>query len=232
MAEIIGIDAPATEAQVLQFETQIGAVLPREYRNFLLTYNGGNVSPTCFRFHDKAYGDAEIRTLWSLGGVPYGLETVRNNLVEQGLLPAGMVCIGEDAAGNGIGIICLGDNYGKIVYFDYGKAFDKIYVISESFQQFIDKLHEPQPYVKDEIGHFAANNDLINVARLIDEGWNINQPTQSGLTIIESSAMRQQKELVGLLLDRGAKIGRSLEFAIKLRNSELIDLIRSYEDKN
>jgi len=106
-----------------------------------------------------------------------------------------------------------------------------VYVLAESFDQFLDKLHDRPKFDPDEMDQYAANNDLINVARLLDLGWDIEKGDYRGFRLLDWASMHQKKELVALLLERGAKISRSLDLAINARNPELIDLIRSYEDK-
>lgn len=82
------------------------------------------------------------------------------------------------------------------------------------------------------MNEFAAKNDLVNVARLLDEGWDIEKKVNDwGWTLLECAAFARNKELAALLLERGARIGKSLDFAIKRRNPELIDLISSYADR-
>ncbi len=86
--------------------------------------------------------------------------------------------------------------------------------------------------VPDPMIDFAAKNDLVNVARLLDEGWNIDKIINNlGWTLLDFAAFARRKELAALLLERGARIHRSLDIAIKRRSPELIELIKSYEDK-
>jgi len=77
--------------------------------------------------------------------------------------------------------------------------------------------HESVP---DPMSGYAANNDLVNVARLLDEGWNIDQKLNRwDWTLLECAAFGRNKELAALLLERGARVGKALDFAIKKAKS-------------
>lgn len=61
--------APATDKEVSAFESEIGHRLPTEYRNFLLTSNGGQTSQSGIKVeqHPSPYGYvASVRLFYSL----------------------------------------------------------------------------------------------------------------------------------------------------------------------
>jgi len=70
--------------------------------------------------------------------------------------------------------------------------------------------------VPDPMNDYAAKNDLVNVARLLDEGWNIDKKVNGwSWTLLECAAFTRNRELAALLLARGARIGAALDFAEK-----------------
>lgn len=111
----------ATETQVAQFEKQINARLPQEYRNFLLTYNGGRpVSEGIKVFgHPDPYGYiASVNPLYSLSPSVPPYESLQAAVdSDYYVLPSGHLPI-ADSGGNLI-TIDLKQKIGVIYYFDH-----------------------------------------------------------------------------------------------------------------
>lgn len=111
----------ATEAQVARFEKQIGSQLPEEYRNFLLTYNGGRpVSEGIEVFgHPSPYGYiALVDPIYSLHkSVPLYASLQSAVDADYYILPPGQIPI-ADSGGNLI-TIDLQQKIGVIYYFDH-----------------------------------------------------------------------------------------------------------------
>lgn len=115
-----GVD-PATEADVSVLESEIGHRLPADYRNFLLTLNGGQTSQGGIVVHEHPdpHGYvASIRVFYSLSGdaPPYAnfYSTLRS---KQFKLPTGHIAI-TDSHGNLV-TIDVRDAAGPVYYFDH-----------------------------------------------------------------------------------------------------------------
>src|SRR5689334_21501001 len=91
------------EARLLAFENEIASKLPKEYRDFLLTHNGGKPDPADFEI-SADMGASTVQGFWGLHDGPAhaslsaGLNTFRQRL------PGGLLAIGNDPGGN---LVCI-----------------------------------------------------------------------------------------------------------------------------
>ncbi len=131
-----------SEAEFNDFQTLIGYTFPEDYKQHMLTYNGGIV---------QEHGIAHISTPEEGGGIgkfypiKYGsniMEKVYNNL--NGRLPNGYISIGRTNGGGHI-IISLNDDstYGVTKeWFSDGTILD----LSPSFTQLLNDMVEMEDY--------------------------------------------------------------------------------------
>jgi cell wall assembly regulator SMI1 len=130
-----------TENDIASFEAEIGNKLPADYKEFLLTYNGGMPSKCRFLIsEEQGYTSAEL--FYGLtDDKDYGLR--RNyslfriyNDVHQTIIP-----IAEDAGGNRICIGLSGENNNKIYFWDHEQSKGKnLFFICQGFSEFLKKL--------------------------------------------------------------------------------------------
>lgn len=122
-----------SQEELNEFQTMIGKSLPEDYRQHMLTYNGGDV---------EEYNNAHISDSEGGGGISdfypikYGSNTIEKvNETLSGVLPSGYLIIGR-ARGGGKIIISLNNDasYGntKLWYQD-----GSIYDLSPSFAQLV-----------------------------------------------------------------------------------------------
>src|SRR5438045_2278196 len=86
--------------EVSQLEQQLGITLPADYREFLLTTNGGRPKPNVFPIQENSSGDRGI--IHQLYGIVAGNH---NNLADVAArfrerVPAELLPIGRDPGGN------------------------------------------------------------------------------------------------------------------------------------
>lgn len=135
----------ATKEMISKFEEHIGFSLPEDYRNFLREYNGGTP-----KIKYSAFDVEELKEKIPLDvllgiGVPKFDLWKRNDEYFDDLLPKTII-IGDDP---GVGMIVLinGNEMKGIYYWDHSHYFEQsnddndIYMITESFQAFIDGLN-------------------------------------------------------------------------------------------
>lgn len=134
----------ATEAQVAKFEKQIGARLPDEYRNFLLTHNGGRpVSEGINVFaHPTPYGYiGSINPLYSLDPNVPVYDSLQAALTsEYYVLPSGHIPI-ADSGGNLV-TIDVKKKIGAIFYFDH-------------------ELPEEEDVDEDDVTHYKTKHAIL-----------------------------------------------------------------------
>lgn len=137
---------PISEADVSAVERRLGIVFPAEYRDFLLTHNGGEVEPLRFSFvyDDGEPGDAEVTSFQSIG-VEDGLNDLEGTVFFQRDeldLPNHLIPIAfcdEDE----ILLAVAGDDAGKVyLWYIIESGFDGSHFqrVADSFQQFLKAL--------------------------------------------------------------------------------------------
>lgn len=126
-----------------------GFALPKDYRRFLLTHNGGEPEPDYFNFkHDKSDG-SDVR--FFLGIYPDEHNDLLDHLkMYNGRLSKNIFPIAYDSCGNLICISVTGPDRGKVYFWDHEMEADEgeepdysnLTLIADSFDEFINSLHE------------------------------------------------------------------------------------------
>lgn len=147
--EVIAVyNAPLpSEADLDQFERQVGVGLPLEYRRFLKEVNGGEPSENLLWDADK---ERVVNYLFSLTAPESSNFSIKKNLiVYEGRFPGELICIGSAGGGDLILLSVRGRKIGAIYYWDHnleaeyegGEYWDNIEYISDSLSEFFDMLH-------------------------------------------------------------------------------------------
>lgn len=88
-----------------------------------------------------------------------------------------------------------------------------------------------QAFDKNDIHIAARTGDLQHVARILSEGVDINAPDELGRSPLRHAAEAEEREMVDLLISRGASI--DLQIAACLgRDRELLSLLKQGRDVN
>ncbi len=149
MALVIqNVGAPIDETTVRQFEQTVGADIPTDYRDFLLKNNGGKPTPNVFDIPQENNASV-LREFFGLNGAKTSkfqakLETYKDRY------PADMLPIGSDPSGNLVLLSVTGTEKGKVYFWDHELEadderqpyYENIYLISNSFAEFLEGLHE------------------------------------------------------------------------------------------
>jgi cell wall assembly regulator SMI1 len=153
---------PATPEQIAALESQIGATLPEDYKEFLRTHNGGRPTPDGFLFTNE-FDQEELDTVhcffpvrdldcsttvdMTFDGLPdwpvqCAWEDLQNDLknlyrteLENPILP-----IGTDGSSNYIAIVLNGQQSGSIVFFEHEMA--RVSPLAASFTALLSDLRE------------------------------------------------------------------------------------------
>ena len=125
--------------EIKKFETKFQIILPTEYIEFLLKFNGGTPNKVYF-IEDDA--DLVINFFLSLGDSKFNIEEYYLDMViEQKLLPKGILPIGEDAFGNIICLSCRAEDYGVVYFWDH-ESENELRELSKSFSFILDNLKD------------------------------------------------------------------------------------------
>jgi len=148
----------ADEEEVVRFQRSIGAILPKEYRDFLAMCNGG----ACGGRLRHVDFDVGVHHIGGLRSEPC-LSLDRAHEVYKGRIPDELIWIMADSFGNAL---CLGVRHpyrGKIFFWDHeeeqqedwdGKlsTATNVVFLADSLTQFIESLYErPNTAVEDNL---------------------------------------------------------------------------------
>jgi hypothetical protein len=107
------------ENTVAAFEHQLNIILPADYRNFLLTHNGGYPKPNHFWIPNHPFPNQRSDLNIFLGFCPGSVyDIIITYDVYKGRMPEELIPIADDPGGNVICLAIKGENTGKI-YFWY-----------------------------------------------------------------------------------------------------------------
>jgi hypothetical protein len=134
---------PVSEMELKEFETSIGATIPRTYRQFLVVF-GATYMPECpkIRCIEDDEGEPVLEELSKLyGGKSEGDRPNLWNSLEmyRGRVPGDTIPIGENSGGIQFCIAVRGPSRGKIFLYDE-QGGDLVYLAADSFEDFIERL--------------------------------------------------------------------------------------------
>lgn len=153
---------PTVPAEIIdEFERRVGATLPQEYRQFLLTVNGGWAT-TDFHHPASADGDHGVRCLYGIGVEDEYRSMERSLGAYEGRYPAEFLPFGEDPGGNLVLIQWRGSDVGSVHFWDHEEEADEdepptyrnITRISDSFSAYLEEL-EPYELPEEDLAMIA-----------------------------------------------------------------------------
>lgn len=141
---------PITSDELLAFEKKIGAVLPDDYKEFLLTYNGGKATPRRYETLDGVV-ESSIMMFLPLADIEGPNLSLNHQTYNQGhMIPKNLLPIGEDPTGCQICMSIAGADVGTVYHWSYdweGEVFRASYKymrkIAGSFREFLECLFVP-----------------------------------------------------------------------------------------
>jgi len=138
-----------TESDVRQFEWYLAARLPEQYREFLLTYNGGAPAPDTVDIQGLKGSASDVRYFFGIGRptetecLDWRYEILRQHRIEAWQLP-----IASDSFGNAYILSLRDEDFGVITYCDLQTVYGKLdvksdfYPVAPDFDTFLERLYE------------------------------------------------------------------------------------------
>lgn len=121
------------ERHMKEFENDYGVSFPKQYKNFLMLYNGGETPNTKFRI---AKISSDLSGFFGLGNV--AKEFHLRFFINSDFITDGMIPIGKNAFGDYLLIGCNDKNAGMI-FFLYHDTPKKYVKLTESLADFVSK---------------------------------------------------------------------------------------------
>jgi hypothetical protein len=146
--EIVKSCKVITETELSLFESALKVKLPEDYRQFLLTHNGGSPRPSCFRVNIDGFESitAIERILCLDPEERYSLQKYLN--IYKNRIPSNLLPIATELS---VDLICLsvsGDDYGTIYLWDHNwevteskPDYSNVHYLAASFSKLLDMLY-------------------------------------------------------------------------------------------
>lgn len=155
--QITDSKTPLSNSEIVEFEDEMGIVLPTQYRQFLLKFNGGHPTPCEFGFRRGAYGRSMVSEFWAIHEGPSSLKWQFDAFkTREKRIADDLMSIACDPSGNQICLGINGNRNGQVFFWDHEEENDEdepehnVYLIAPSFDEFLNGLttyerREPKP---------------------------------------------------------------------------------------
>lgn len=171
MLLISKFDTTNIEQRLAAFEKKHNIVLPQQYRNFMLKYNGGYTPQTDFKV--KPRREEDVSGFYGLDiGDEYDFEKLfwLKYQIQDGYFP-----IADDCFGNEYHIGIIKSNYGKIYFYDHEEQ--KREFVRSDFKSFIESCKskklgpEFRTPIEERERQLIANGYGHNINDGLREAW-------------------------------------------------------------
>lgn len=146
--KIVFEERPISEKDIEHAEKTIGHIFPKDYKNFLLQYNGGRPKPPGFEFllkGKKEYG--MVGDFYSIFE-ECPVDLLKKYKVFLDRIPQGFLSIGGDPGGNQILMGLVPEHFGKIYFWIHDldnevedeRSIFSLGFIANSFTDFLNSL--------------------------------------------------------------------------------------------
>ncbi len=157
---------PIDITDLARLEERIARPLPKPYREFLLTHNGGRPTPDLIDIDGAEFKGTALHTFYGvlpgdesddLISTLEGLEGCKENH----LLP-----IAYDAFGRNFMLLLDDEHYGQVYYFDFGEGPPEPYFVANNFDEFLSKIRAP---TAEELGEDETDENANSEVRQDDD---------------------------------------------------------------
>jgi hypothetical protein len=131
--------------KIKQFEYEYNVMLPEQYVDFLLKYNGGYPQESKFKIPDNQ-GEGLVNKFYGIGDMKSNLAKVFEVL--EGEIPEDFVSIANDPEGNEI-LLGVSGKYKGMIYFwihdmEPEDEMGNMFILADSFSEFFNNLYETE----------------------------------------------------------------------------------------
>lgn len=199
-----------------KFESNHSLTLPKEYRTFLLTHNGGAPEPSNVKIIES-----DVQWIYGIHNGENWASLEQHIKTYENRLPSKTLPIANDSCGNIYLLSLRNDSFGEIWFWDHENESDEIAdeyfenttKVNLSFPEFLSELYEWISPSEIETDKIIRTNDLNSLKTLLENGYDINSEDEYNRTLLENAVVQIKPELIKLLLDKNAELRSSLEIA-------------------
>ncbi len=148
------LSADRLSEQIAGFEKGIGSNLPKDYRNFLLEFNGGRPEKRVFDYHlpDERIFDSAVNRFFGFNRPEESDIEFSYGLFSHDRVPTGMFPIANDPFGNLVAMSLRPESLENIFFWDHDEesedddsaTLDNLYFIANNFTEFFAALREEE----------------------------------------------------------------------------------------
>lgn len=222
----------ASEQGIGKFEASIGSKLPKEYREFLLKFNGGSPKNSVFDYRmDGSLHGSTVKRLFGIGVKGYDLG--ENWRIYSDRIPSGFLPIGIDSFGNLICIGLHGKNAGKLFFWNHEMGepneddlesavpFDLFPIECKGFEHWLKTMkssHEDETALRQfsEIGTYEATIEKIS------QGMDPNCKDEEGFSLLTMSCFNANFGVFKALYENGARGKFLMHYAAQGGSIEIV----------
>jgi hypothetical protein len=205
-----------SSALLATFESRIGATLPNDYRDYLLTHNGGKPNPCSFKVGRDS---SRLHHVYGLHSGPAYCRLDRKYNMLRGRIPENTIPIADDPGGNKVCIVIHGTQKGQIYFWNHElesestPTLDSLTSLSESFTQFCSELFKWIDPNETPIEAALRVDDAVALHSLLPADADLEAEDEYERTLIENAAIKNSTAVIQYLFERGASFRNSLNFA-------------------
>lgn len=205
-----------SEDTIVDFETKIGYDLPREYRQFMITNNGGKLYPNTF---DTKDGDSFLisQPLFSIQDDDANRSLMAINLLLSEQLPDDFLAITGDTLGN---FVCIKLEEPGNIYLWIHDDDVQVRFLAESLNAFFSLLYAPS-YSDELLGDLFFNQQLSKIEEMLKKGLDPDYIVKDGwdVPLLELAVMHNDRKIIKLLHKYGAGLGNALDCSMAAVNN-------------
>jgi SMI1/KNR4 family protein SUKH-1/ankyrin repeat protein len=214
--------APLRLQDIANFERELGAELPEQYREFLLSHNGGSFADEVWFANEATGAELCVDEFYGLNTEAfYGTELREVISWFQGpmsertgeRIPTDLIPIAETASDQ----VCLavsGKMRGAVYWWDIDESqdepWDNTILCATSFDSFLDGLfREMKPPDESIAGTpfaFAEIGDTAAIEQAMRTGFELDIRDQDGRTVLHHATNRERVKAAEYLIHRGADV--------------------------
>jgi hypothetical protein len=132
--------APLTDDDVVEFENEFRAILPEQYRRFLLKCNGGVPSPDIVEVEGAPGSPTDVQVFFGITR-PVESSSLRwNKQMFSDRIPDRMLPVACDSGGNLFCLSVSGEDLGNLFYVDLESLEPTFYLVATDFDSFLEKI--------------------------------------------------------------------------------------------
>jgi hypothetical protein len=145
MTNMLNENTKISLQDIKQFEHEYNVILPKQYVDFLLKYNGGYPQESNFKISDNQ-GESLVNKFYGIGDMKSNLAKVFEVL--EGEIPEDFISIANDPGGNEILLGVSGEYQDKIYLWIHDiepeDEMGNVFILADSFSEFFNNLYETE----------------------------------------------------------------------------------------